>query len=291
VPGPSTTAEPILPTEIDPAEATRAGEAREDNGLGIVFRYCPAGSFSMGGATGRSGPVRVTLTRGFWMAQDEASQGHWLALMGRTLRQQRAQDPTQPRPVGDGSTRDHVGEGPDHPIYYVSHAEAVSFCEALTEAERSFGRLPEGWIYRLPTEAEWEHACRAATTSATAFGESLGSDQANFDGRWPFNGAPKGPFLRETTPSGTFPPNAWGLRDMHGNVCEWCLDAYSDSPPGGVDPLAHNSSPERVFKGGSWDLRGSQCLSSQRSRGATDTRGSGLGFRPALVPMDLPPPP
>jgi len=136
----------------------------------------------------------------------------------------------------------------------------------------------------LPTEAQWEYACRAGTTTATAFGDRLSSADANFNGEKPFNGAPEGPYLRETRPVGRYRPNAWGLHDMHGNVCEWCLDGYSEQLPGGVDPLGPASAPRRVFRGGGWDLLGVQCLSSHRSWGEPDGRGSGLGFRVALVP-------
>ena len=277
------------PFEIDPAEAGRAGAERSDNGLGMPFRYCPAGSFLMGASfgTGRgitgSEPVRVTISRGFWMGQNEVTQGQWLELMGRSLSEQRAEDPTQPRPVGDGTMRDHVGEGRHYPIYYVSHTEAEAFCRALTEAELTAGRIPAGWAYRLPTEAQWEYACRAGSSTRTAFGDSLDSTQANFDGTWPFGGAAKGPYLRETVPVGSYSPNAWGLDDMHGNVSEWCRDAYSERLTGGVDPVTLDPGPMRVFRGGSWDLQGFQCLSSTRSRGRVDTRGSGLGFRVALV--------
>ncbi len=95
-----------------------------------------------------------------------------------------------------GSMPSHAldkGKGDRHPIYYVSHAEATEFCRKLTDLERKAGRLPKGWEYRLPTDAQWEYACRAGTTTATAFGDKLDSTQANFNGDWPHNGAPKGP--------------------------------------------------------------------------------------------------
>jgi formylglycine-generating enzyme required for sulfatase activity len=122
---------------------------------------------------------REALSHGFWMGKFEVTQAQWQRVMGATLRQQRAKDPGRPRPVGDGTTRDHVGEGPDHPTYYTSHFEAEEFCRKLTEAERGAGRLELGWEYRLPTEAQWEFACRAGTTTATAFGDRLSSTQAN----------------------------------------------------------------------------------------------------------------
>jgi sulfatase modifying factor 1 len=270
------------PMEIDPAEAARAGESRIDNGLGMAFRRCPSGSFRMG--VGR-GSTRVTIRRGYWMGQAEVTQSQWRRVMGSTLREQRAKDPGQPRPLGDGSMRDHVGEGPDHPIYFVSHAEAVEFCRKLTDEERKAGRLPEGFEYRLPTEAQWEFACRSGTSTATAFGDALGGLDANFDGSKPYRGAAIGPYLKETTPAGRYPANPWGLLDMHGNVWEWCLDGYLEALPGGVDPLGPSTSPRRSYRGGCWHNPGALCLSATRGWGEPGDRGSGLGFRVALVPL------
>ena len=138
--------------------------------------------------------------------------------MGLNLREQRAKDPDQPRPVGDVTMRDHVGEGPDHPIYFVSHADAEEFCRGMTESEHTADQLAAGWEYWLPTEAHGNMPAAPRTNSATPFGERLGSAKANFDGTRPYNGAPQGPFLRETTPVGRYRGNAWGLHDMLGNV-------------------------------------------------------------------------
>jgi formylglycine-generating enzyme required for sulfatase activity len=267
--------------EIDPAEAAHAGEERFDNALGMKFRRCPPGRFLMGDP--RPG-VPVMLRRGFWMGQFEVTQSQWQAVMGVTLREQRAKDPRQPRPVGDDTMRDHVGEGPDHPIYFVSYDDAVEFCRKFTEEERKAGRLPGGFEYRLPTEAQWEFACRAGTTTANAFGDALGGVDANFDGTKPYRGAAVGPYLRETTPGGHYPANAWGLHDMHGNVWEWCLDGYIEEFPGGVDPIIPISGPRRSYRGGCWHNYGVQCLSTSRTWGNASDRGSGLGFRVALVP-------
>ena len=157
----------------------QAGEVRGDNGLEMKFCWCPPGAFWMGSAPGEpsraesQGPVRVVLSRGFWMGKFELTQSQWRKVMGLNLREQRAKDPDQPRPVGDGTMRDHVGEGADHPIYFVSHADAEEFCRGMTESERTAGQLAAGWEYRLPTEAQWEYACRAGQIpprrSATAW--------------------------------------------------------------------------------------------------------------------------
>jgi len=274
---------------IEPNDQTRAGRERDDNSLLMKFCWCPPGSFHMGrlpddlGRYQSSVPVAVTLTRGFWMGKFEVTQAQWQRLMGKTLRQQRALDPDQPRRVGDDTMRDHVGEGPDYPIYYTSHTEAEEFCRRLTEIERAAGRLEPGWEYRLPTEAQWEFACRAGTTTAAALGDAMSSTQANFDGSHPLKGAAAGPYLHETTPVGRYPANAWGLHDLHGNVWEWCRDGYTDSPRGGADPVEPASSSRRVFRGGCWHNPGTLCLSTSRAGGDVTDRGSGLGFRVALV--------
>ena len=274
---------------VDADGSTRAGEERSENGLSMKFVYCPAGSFQMGSIPKivfgyRSAvPVSVTLRHEFWMGRFEVKQAQWKQLMGATLREQRAMDLSQPRPVGDDTLREHVGEGADYPIYYVSFDDAKAFCRKLNGVERDAGRLPRGLVYRLPTEAEWEYACRAATTSATAFGDQLGSLDANFDGSKPFNKASTGPYLRETVPVGQYPGNAWGLHDMHGNVWEWCIDSYAESLKGGLNPLLADSGDRHVMRGGCWHNPGSMCLSTSRGWGTRDTRGSGLGFRVVLA--------
>ncbi len=274
---------------IAPEDLARAGRQRDDNGVGLIFCWCPPGSFHLGSLPNdlrrfqNAAPVMVTLTNGFWMGKVEVTQAQWQQVMGVTLRQQRAKDPGQPRPVGDETMRDHVGEGPDYPIYYTSHGEAEEFCRKLTEAERRAGRLEPGWEYQLPTEAQWEFACRAGTTTATAFGDRLSGTQANFDGSKPFNKAPTGPYLHETTPVGRYPANPWGLHDMHGNVWEWCRDGFAPTLAGGVDPVGAPSSSQRAYRGGCWHNQGSLCVSTARAWGEPSNRGSGLGFRVALV--------
>ena len=161
----------------------------------------------------------MTLTKGFWMARYEVTQGQWKRIIGKL-----PGEPTAELPEGD-----------DLPVGNVNFAEAEGFCRSLTEQARASGDLPAGWEFRLPTEAQWEYACRAATTTATAFGDRLSSKQANFKGK-PYNGAEPGPSLGRAAKVGSYPPNAWGLHDMHGNTYEWCRDWYHPKLPGGVDP-------------------------------------------------------
>jgi formylglycine-generating enzyme required for sulfatase activity len=184
---------PAAASRSSPEEGTRAGQGRDDNALKMVFCWCPAGSFRMGsppnepGRKNEENQVDVTLSRGFWMGKCEVTQEQWRRVMGTHLRDK-----------AGGLTLS--GESTLHPMYYLSHTDAEAFCRKLTETERAAGRLPAGWGYRLPTEAQWDYACRAWTTTATAFGDRLSSEQANLDGKYPYNGAAKGPYLQATCP-------------------------------------------------------------------------------------------
>jgi formylglycine-generating enzyme required for sulfatase activity len=169
---------------------------------------------------------------------------------------------------GLGST-DHL------PVENVSWHEAVEFCKKLSAlpAEQKARRT-----YRLPSEAEWEYACRggAASTQVFHFGNRLSSEQANFRGTEPFGGAAKGPWLERPCKVGSYPPNAFGLYDMHGNVWEWCLDSYEYEGDRGF----------RVRRGGSWGEGGHQCRSAIRLRRAPDDHRWNLGFRVVMVRPD-----
>lgn len=271
-------------------QGSRAGKARDDNGLKLKLRWCPPGAFRMGSPTnepGRGddeGPVNVTLSRGFWMGQFEVTQSQWQSIMGSTIDAERAK----------AGGEKLFGAGADYPMYYLSHTQAEEFCHKLTESERGAHRLPPGWEYRLPTEAQWEYACRAGTTTATAFGDRLSSRDANFLGDAPFNGADLGPYLDKTAPVGRYRPNDWGIYDMHGNVWEWCCDGtaglsffdHVEPLKGGVDPVGPGSAPGRVMRGGSWRIPGRDLRSAFRLPRARDFRYSDLGFRVALVPSE-----
>ena len=176
------------------------------------------------------------------------------------------------------------------PVEQVSWEEAVAFCKMLSELpeERSSGR-----VYRLPTEAEWEYSCRGAASSyqVFAFGDSLSSTQANFNGNNPYGGAPTGPYLERTCQVGSYQANGFGLYDMHGNVDEWCADSYGrdyyrNSP--GRDPQGPSQGPSRVIRGGSWNYDGSGCRSAFRNWNEPGYRSSDLGFRLALRYNHLP---
>ena len=157
---------------------------------------------------------------------------------------------------------------------------------------RASASLTAEWEFRLPTEAQWEYACRAGTTTATSFGDSLSSKQANFEGE-PYNGGEPGPSLKRAAPVGSYPPNPWGIHDMHGNEFEWCRDWYHFRLPGGVDPdlrdaestatRSENGDISRVRRGGCWADQGWPCRSAFRLRFEPERRHDHIGFRVVLV--------
>jgi len=230
--------------------------------------WIPAGTFLMGSPASEpdrdsdeSPQTQVTISRGFWMGKYEVTQRQYLEVMG--------------------ANPAYFTGDLDRPVEQVSWNGAVAYCSKLTELERAAGRLPAGYEYRLPTEAQWEYACRAGTTTATAFGNSLSSTQANFDGNDPYNGGSPGPSMHRTTSVGSYAPNAWGLYDMHGNVWEWCADWYEGTYPGGsvTDPKGPTSGSNRVNRGGSWNNNGQNCRSAHRAGFNPENRNNNLGFR------------
>jgi formylglycine-generating enzyme required for sulfatase activity len=267
-----------LPAQADSFVGSKAGGEREI--AGIKLCWCPAGRFTMGSPPDEperrpgEGQVEVTLTRGLWMGKYEVTQGQWR------------------RVVGELPDKLTAGEGEDFPVYAVNFAEAEGFCRKLTERARASGDLPVGWEFRLPTEAQWEYACRAGTTTATAFGDKLSRRQANFQGK-PYNGAEDGPSLKRAAPAGSYPGNAWGLHDMHGNVFEWCRDWHHAKLPGGSDPdlysakasalVSRTGSVSRVRRGGCWADEGWPCRSAFRLRFEPDRRSDHIGFRVVAV--------
>src|SRR5439155_11550609 len=136
------------------------------------------------------------------------------------------------RVVGAFPRPQPAGEGDDFPVVWINYAEAEGFCQTLTERSHAAGELPAGWEFRLPTEAQWEYACRAGTTTATSFGDKLSSKQANFQGE-PYNGAEAGPSLKQTAKVGSYPANPWGLPYIHGTLYGCSRDWYHPSLPGG----------------------------------------------------------
>jgi formylglycine-generating enzyme required for sulfatase activity len=239
----------------------------------------PAGKFLMGSPTNEAyreddeQQHEVEITRAFWLGIHLVTVGQFRAFVKATGYR------TQGDWQNPGFQQDD-----NHPVVCVSWNDAQEFCAWLTKQE-------SGRLYRLPTEAEWEYSCRGGVSESYPFhiGQpltALSSTQANFDGNYPYGGAAKGPYLKRTTPVGSYQANAWGLFDMHGNVWEWCRDWYKDdyyqhSPP--ADPPGPSEGSLRVRRGGSWYDDGQYCRSAYRYRLEPAIRFNGLGFRVSLV--------
>ncbi len=239
--------------------------------------WIPSGSFTMGSPESEPASyswerpqTQVTLSQGFWLGKYEVTQGEYLSVMG--------------------SNPSYFTGDLSRPVECVSWNDAVAYCAALTQRERAAGRLPAGYEYRLPTEAQWEYACRAGTTTPFHYGEELRSGMANFYGYYeylvsdPYHYNPSGIYLGRTESVGSYAPNAWGLHDMHGNVWEWCLDWFGAYPGGSVsDPTGPTTGSVRVLRGGGWDSGAYDCRSAFRSGGIPGDWGLVAGFRAALV--------
>jgi formylglycine-generating enzyme required for sulfatase activity len=242
------------------------------NSIGMKLVLIPAGTFSMGSPVGED-PSRsddeltheVTISEPFYLGVVEVTQGQYEKVMGRT-------------PSFFSKQELRTSDSSMYPVERVSWKDAVSFCEKLSEKldEKAAGRL-----YRLPTEAEWEYACRAGSNSAFCFGsspDSLGS-YAWFEK----NSGSK------THPGGEKKANAWGLYDMHGNVWEWCQDWWGDFPARSVtDPRGPDSGVQRVLRGGGWDDDAGGCRSAYRNRNFPSNRYFSIGFRIAMSPSVKP---
>ncbi len=229
--------------------------------------WIPPGTFLMGSPpeeVGRDfdeGPqTEVSLTLGFWMGVTEVTQAEYKAMMGI-----------------NPST---FVEDPQRPVEKVTWREAMDYCGRLTRAAREKGLLPAGFAYRLPTEAEWEYACRAGTTSRFYYGEDPEYHKLA-DYAWFGENSDS-----TTHPVGTRKPNAWGLHDLHGNVLEWCLDSATSTLPGGkvTDWRAPNEGSLRIARGGSWLYGAKACRSANRDTYGELTRCSDVGFRVVLAP-------
>ncbi len=214
----------------------------ELHGVAQRLRWIAPGTFLMGSPANE--PERdddelqheVVLTRGFWLADTACTQALWQAVMGES--------PSR-------------FKGDERPVENVSWEDCQLFLERVT-SEEDLG-------LRLPTEAEWEYACRAGTTTPFWFGETVSTDQVNFDGNYPYAGGPKSHYREETVPVGSLPVNSWGLYEMHGNVREWCADwfgPYEDERV--IDPPGPEKGDYRVLRGGSWLNGARNCRSASR---------------------------
>ncbi len=199
---------------------------------------------------------RVILTQGFWLADTACTQALWKAVMG------------------DNPSR---FKGDERPVETVSWEQIQQLIERLNE-------LTPGGGFRLPTEAEWEYACRAGTTTPFWFGVQITPDQVNYDGNFPYAGGPKGQYRRETVEVKALPCNSWGLYQMHGNVWEWCQDWYGEYPSHTVtDPVGLGAGADRVIRGGSWLHLARDVRAASRFQFGPVNRLDSLGFRCARV--------
>jgi formylglycine-generating enzyme required for sulfatase activity len=284
---------------IDPMLGKEAGEVRDDNGLKLKLVWCPRGSLTMEElepvgdfdpndraarrralSNRKVTPVKVSLTHGYWIGKYEVTQSEWKQLMK-----------TEPwkhdqRAIRMGTAK----EGADYPATYVNWDDATDFCDELTKRERQAGRLSNEWEYTLPTEAQWEHACRAGTETKFSFGD----DASKFgEYAWFINNAMRAG-EQYAHRVGEKKPNRWGLHDMYGNVWEWCRDVYTEKLPGGRDPeVTPDDAPlekrdardwHRVIRGSAWPYapKGSAYRMGGLQRWSTPSGYDDLGFRLAL---------
>lgn len=262
------------------AAASGGATAHIKNSVGMQLVLIPAGRFQMGAPESEAGsriderPVHeVHISRPFWLGAYEVTQAEYQAVTG-----------TNPSFFSEsgGGRQKVAGMSTDRfPVEQVSWEQAVEFCRLLSARPEE---IAAGRVYRLPTEAEWQYACRAGTTTPFYFGDALGSQQANINGNFPYGGAPRGPFLGRTCDVGSYPPNAFGLYDMHGNVAEMTSDWYGrywykDSP--GENPQGPEKGSDKVVLGGSWGTDAARCRCAFRRSNATSGAAYYFGFRVA----------
>jgi formylglycine-generating enzyme required for sulfatase activity len=245
------------------------------NGVKLTLMLIPAGEFSMGApqeeleSRNEERPQRLVRVSQFLMGRYPVTQAQWRAVAGYDrIAQDLDPDPSD-------------FKGDNRPVENVSWDDAQEFCKRLS--------AQTGKDYWLPSEAQWEYACRAGTTTPFHFGETITSELVNYDGTETYNNSPKGEYRKTTTDVGSFPANEWGLHDMHGNVWEWCEDdwhnSYDGAPSDGsawVESDRENTS--RLLRGGSWDHNPRYCRSAYRYYHSRDYRNNRLGVRVCCVP-------
>lgn len=248
------------------------------NSIGMKFATVPAGKFQMGSPETEAGsrvderPVHeVEISRPFLMGVYEVTQAEYQKVIGANPSYFAADGPGAKKVAGLATDR--------FPVEQVSWIEADEYCKKLSELPEEIAANRK---YRLPTEAEWQYACRAGRSEPFQFGSALGSKDANINGNFPYGGASRGPFLARTTQVGCYAPNAFGLYDMHGNVAEMVGDwygrfYYQTSPR--VDPTGPEQGADRVVLGGSWGTDAARCRAGFRRSNATSGKAYFFGFR------------
>jgi formylglycine-generating enzyme required for sulfatase activity len=268
--------EPLLPA----AAAQKKAETPS-----LTMLWIPPGRFWMGSPASElerresEGPQHLVQLQGFFLAQTPITQLQW-----RTVAQWKPGK-------GEPAWQLHLApdpsmfKGDQRPVEAVSWSDANKFCRRLSQRT--------GRNYTLPSEAQWEYACRAGTTTPFHFGATISTELANYNGRQTYGHGPVGEYRQQTTDVTSFPANAWGLHDMHGNVWEWCADhwhANYDGAPEDGRPWLEENAPEdksRLLRGGSWNLNPEDCRSACRGRLLPDNRFNSCGFRVCCLPQDL----
>jgi formylglycine-generating enzyme required for sulfatase activity len=261
---------PSKPTPPAPARVLAPGQTFRDplksGGKGPSMVVIPAGRFRMGSPpdeperVDREGPQHeVRIATPFAMGVYAVTFEDYDLFCKNTKRE---------KPKDQGWGRDR------RPVINVSWEDVRAYCGWLGEET--------GRTYRLPSEAEWEYACRAGTETPFHFGATFTTDQANFDGNYTYNGSTQGEYRQKTVPVGSFPPNAFGLYDMHGNVWEWCQDAWHESydgAPSDGSPWGGGKGQSRVLRGGSWYFKPRRCRAAYRHNNPPGFRYDSVGFR------------
>jgi len=234
--------------------------------------WVPEGNFTMGsplGETGRSTNEtehNVSLTQGFYLGKYEVTQAQYAVVMSGNS------NSLNPSPS-------QWPNNPNRPVEQVSWDDVQIFLSRLNASEQAAGRLPNGWSYVLPTESQWEYACRAGTTTAYSWENDINSSRANYN----WDGGPTdGNDFKQTRDVGQYAANPWGFFDIHGNVWEWTADRYNETYPTGnpvIDPTGAASGSIRVLRGGSWYYGGTLLRSAMRNTGTPSDRSNTLGFR------------
>jgi formylglycine-generating enzyme required for sulfatase activity len=266
-----------------------------DPELAITMVKIPEGSFAMGSTPEEvdrypdEGPRHKVTLQKFWMSRTPITQAQWREVVGW--------EPGRAEEGGLQLNPDPSGfKGDDRPVECVNWFEAMEFCRRLS--------VRTGRTYTLPSEAQWEYACRAGTTTPFHFGATITPELANYDGNATYANGTEGQFRQETTPVASFPANAWGLHDMHGNVGEWCLDHWHESykvnhvegglaeaPSDGsawldvVELNKENREKRRLLRGGSWFNYPRNCRSASRYHSRPVSADLDVGFRVVCLPQ------
>jgi formylglycine-generating enzyme required for sulfatase activity len=252
---------------------TLSSDTDEEVGLDVIA--IPGGSFMMGApesepeSNSDERPQHEVILQPFYLGRYPVTQAQWRVVAGYPP-VDRELDPDPSEFKGD-----------QRPVESVSWEDAQEFCKRLSART--------GKDYRLPSEAQWEYACRAGTDTPFHFGETITTELANYDGKYTYHNGPKGENRDQTIEVGRFPGNEWGLYDMHGNVWEWCEDDYHESYKGAPDDGSawverERLETNRVLRGGSWFDLPWYCRSAFRRNNSRDNRNFSLGIRVCCVP-------